>query len=78
MPVNPITVLKIVLQKRVDDVEGGEDGNQIVIIVAARVKGLFVGCLFGWSPRSRTFLWGMIGINVRDKTGLKLEPTINN
>ena len=58
MLVNPITVLKVVVQKRVDDVEGGEEGDQIAIVIAVRVEGLVAGCFFGRGSGSRTFLWG--------------------
>ena len=56
VPVNPITVLEVVIEKRIDNVERGEDSDQVVIVVASRVKGLVVGCFFGRSSRSRTFL----------------------
>lgn len=49
MSVNPVTILKIVVQERVDDVEGGEEGDQITIVVAVRVERLVAGCFFGWS-----------------------------
>ena len=71
MPVNPVTVLKVVVQKCVDNVKGGEDGDQIAIVVAVHVKSLVAGCFFGWSSRSRSFLWGVVEINSRGKTSLK-------
>ena len=55
--VNPIAVLKIVIEEGINNVERGKDSDQIVIIVAGRVQGLVVGCFFGRSSRSRTFLW---------------------
>lgn len=54
--VNPVAVLKVVLDKRVDNVERGKDSDQITIIIAGGVEGLFVGCFFRWSSRSQTFL----------------------
>ena len=56
MPVNPVTVLKVIVQERVDDVEGGEEGDQITIVVAVRVKRLVAGCFFGRSSGSQTLL----------------------
>ena len=58
--VNPIAVLKIVLEERVDDVERGKDSDQIVIVVPGRVQSLVTGCFFGRGSRSRTFLWGYV------------------
>ena len=78
MSVNPVAVLKVVIQKCVDNVEGGEESDQIAIVVAVHVKGLVTGCFFRWSSRSRTFLWGVVEINSRGKTSLKLWLTINN
>lgn len=78
MSVNPVTILKVVVQERVDDVEGGEKGDQIAIVVAVRVKGLVAGCFFGWSSGSHTLLWGVVEINSGGKTRLKLRLTINS
>jgi len=59
--VDPITVLEVVFEKRVDDVERGKDSDQVAIVVVGCIKGLVAGCLFGRSSRSRTFLWGTMG-----------------
>jgi len=76
--VNPIAVRKVVLEERVNDMERGKNGDQIVIVVPGRVQGLFAGCFFGRSSRSRTFLWGdTIEIYIRGKK-LKLWLTINS
>ena len=56
VPVNPIAVLKVVLEERVDNVERRKNSDQIVIVVAGRIQCLVVGCFFGRSSRSRTFL----------------------
>ena len=58
--INPVAVLEVVLEERVDDVERGKDGDQIVIVVVGRVQSLVTGCFFGRSSRSRTFLWGYV------------------
>ena len=67
VPVNPITVLKVVLKKRVDDVERGKNSDQIAIVVAGRIQGLVAGRFFGRGSRSWTFLWGTIEIKIRGK-----------
>ena len=67
MSVNPVTVLKVVFEKCVDDVERGEDGDQIAIVVAGCVEGLVPGCFFGWGSRSRTLLCGTVEIHIRIK-----------
>ena len=77
MSVNPITVLKVVLQEGIDDVEGRKDGYQIAIVVMARVGGWVAWCLFGRRSGSRTFLWDIIEISVQDNTSSNLWLTIN-
>jgi hypothetical protein len=57
--VDPVAVLKVVVEKRVDGVHRGKGGGQIAVVVAGR---LVARCFFGRSSRPRTLLWRMIEI----------------
>lgn len=58
VPVNPVAVFEVIVEERVDNMERGQDRNQIAIVVAVRVEDVVARCFLRGCSRPWTLLGG--------------------